>query len=216
MYNYQLSRSVGAEGLIALTVIVQASAALLKYATPPFGRYAAEEQRLEGEYRFAHTRLLEHAEEVSLLRGAQTEKNIIERTYFSLIKHVNRVLRMRMAYALVEEGIVKWVWGSLGLCVCAVPVFGAKLVGLGSKASLANIDFGSRTEGASLSLSSFLLPSRCKLDIHAPAQALSRTAACSSRPRTLSAYVLLSLVQLFLPPLAHLERQIAPSATPRC
>ncbi|KPV77782.1 uncharacterized protein RHOBADRAFT_48039 [Rhodotorula graminis WP1] len=133
VYNYQLSRSVGAEGLIALTVIVQASAALLKYATPPFGRYAAEEQRLEGEYRFAHTRLLEHAEEVSLLRGAHTEKNIIERTYFSLIKHVNRVLRMRMAYALVEEGIVKWVWGSLGLCVCAVPVFGAKLVGLGSR-----------------------------------------------------------------------------------
>ncbi|GAA5911680.1 hypothetical protein JCM8208_002206 [Rhodotorula glutinis] len=147
VYNYQLSRSVGAEGLIALTVIVQASAALLKYATPPFGRYAAEEQRLEGEYRFAHTRLLEHAEEVSLLRGAHTEKNIIERTYFSLIKHVNRVLRMRMAYALVEEGIVKWVWGSLGLCVCAVPVFGAKLVGLGSGGSLANIDFGSRTEG---------------------------------------------------------------------
>lgn len=28
LYNYQLSRSVGAEGLIALTVIVQASAAL--------------------------------------------------------------------------------------------------------------------------------------------------------------------------------------------
>ncbi|TNY17433.1 ATP-binding cassette, subfamily D, member 2 [Rhodotorula diobovata] len=146
VYNYQLSRSVGAEGLIALTVIVQASAALLKYATPPFGRYAAEEQRLEGEYRFAHTRLLEHAEEVSLLRGAQTEKNIIERTYFSLIKHVNRVFRMRMAYALVEEGIVKWVWGSLGLCVCAVPVFGARLVGI-STDSLAKIDFGSRTEG---------------------------------------------------------------------
>ncbi|GAA6057868.1 hypothetical protein JCM3770_002730 [Rhodotorula araucariae] len=146
VYNYQLSRSVGAEGLIALTVIVQASAALLKAATPPFGRYAAEEQRLEGEYRFAHTRLLEHAEEIALLRGAQTEKNIVERTYFALIKHVNRVFRMRMAYALVEEGIVKWVWGSLGLCVCAVPVFGAKLVGMGGGA-LGKIDFGSRTEG---------------------------------------------------------------------
>ncbi|GAA6006497.1 uncharacterized protein JCM10292_003794 [Rhodotorula paludigena] len=152
LYNYQLSRSVGAEGLIALTVIVQASAALLKLATPPFGRYAAEEQRLEGEYRFAHTRLLEHAEEVALLRGSQTEKNLIERGYFALIKHVNRVFRMRMVYSLVEEGIVKWVWGSLGLCVCAVPVFGARLLGMGggeggAAGTIAGIDFGSRTEG---------------------------------------------------------------------
>ncbi|GAA6017017.1 hypothetical protein JCM8202_005871 [Rhodotorula sphaerocarpa] len=149
IYNAKLSQNVGAEGLIALTVIVQTSAALLKWATPPFGRYAAEEQRLEGEYRFSHTRLLEHAEEVALLRGAQTEKNLIERGYFALLKHINRILRMRMVYSIVEESIVKWFWGSLGLCVCAVPVFGAKLLrqagGLG--AAIANVDFGSRTEG---------------------------------------------------------------------
>ncbi|GAA6023383.1 hypothetical protein JCM10207_002527 [Rhodosporidiobolus poonsookiae] len=145
LYNYQLSRNVGAEGLIALTVIVQASAALLKLATPPFGRYAAEEQRLEGEYRFAHTRLLEHAEEVALLRGSGTEKNLIERLYFTLIKHVNRILRMRMLYTVVEESVTKWVWGSLGLCVCAVPVFGARLVGIKSVGG--SVDFGSRTEG---------------------------------------------------------------------
>lgn len=74
LYNYQLSRSVGVEGLLGLTIIVQASAALLKLVTPPFGRYAAEEARLEGEYRFAHTRLLENSEEIALLRGSATEK----------------------------------------------------------------------------------------------------------------------------------------------
>ncbi|GAA5875126.1 hypothetical protein JCM3774_001644 [Rhodotorula dairenensis] len=149
IYNAKLSQNVGAEGLIALTAIVQVSAALLKWATPPFGRYAAEEQRLEGEYRFSHTRLLEHAEEIALLRGSQTEKNLIERGYFALLKHINRILRMRMVYSIVEESIVKWFWGSLGLCVCAVPVFGARLLsgvgGLGGV--LANVDFGSRTEG---------------------------------------------------------------------
>lgn len=59
---------------------------------------------------------------------------------------------MRMVYSLVEEGIVKWVWGSLGLCVCAVPVFGARLLGMGggeggAAGTIAGIDFGSRTEG---------------------------------------------------------------------
>ncbi|GAA5936592.1 uncharacterized protein JCM15063_001932 [Sporobolomyces koalae] len=145
LYNFQLSRNVGAEGLIALTIVVQASAALLKWATPPFGRYAATSAALEGSYRFAHTRLLEHAEEIALLRGSETEKNLIERTYFALVKHINRTFRMRMLYSIVEEGIVKWLWGSLGLCVCAVPVFGSKLFG-GFGGSGA-IDFGSRTEG---------------------------------------------------------------------
>ena len=82
LYNYQLSRNVGAEGLLALTVVVQGSAALrasfssislrgctvmlgctVRYLTPAFGRYAAEEQRLEGEFRFAHSRLIENNEE---------------------------------------------------------------------------------------------------------------------------------------------------------
>ncbi|GAA5937099.1 hypothetical protein JCM1841_001882 [Sporobolomyces salmonicolor] len=145
LYNFQLSRNVGAEGLIALTVVVQASAALLKLATPPFGRYAATSASLEGTYRFSHTRLLEHAEEIALLRGSETEKNLIERTYFSLVKHVNRTFRMRMWYGVVEEGIVKWLWGSLGLCVCAVPVFGGRV--FGAMAGGGEVDFGSRTEG---------------------------------------------------------------------
>ncbi|GAA5853045.1 hypothetical protein JCM3766R1_000852 [Sporobolomyces carnicolor] len=145
LYNFQLSRNVGAEGLIALTVVVQASAALLKLATPPFGRYAATSASLEGSYRFAHTRLLEHAEEIALLRGSETEKNLIERTYFALVKHINRTFRMRMLYGIVEEGIVKWLWGSLGLCVCAVPVFGTRL--LGGMGGSSVVDFGSRTEG---------------------------------------------------------------------
>ncbi|KAK4703645.1 hypothetical protein P7C70_g2569, partial [Phenoliferia sp. Uapishka_3] len=141
IYNYQLSRNVGAEGLIGLTIVVQLSAALLKFATPPFGRYAAEEARLEGEFRFSHSRLLENAEEIALYRGAMVEKNIIERHYFSLIKHVNRTFRMRMWHGLVEEGIIKWAWGSLGLLICAIPVF-FKMPGVTGA-----VDFGSRTEG---------------------------------------------------------------------
>lgn len=113
----------------------------VKWATPPFGRYAAEEQRLEGEFRFSHSRLLENAEEIALYRGSVVEKNIIERGYFALIKHVNRTFRMRMLHGLIEEGIIKWAWGSLGLLICAIPVF-FKMPGV-----VGTVDFGSRTEG---------------------------------------------------------------------
>lgn len=139
LYNYQLSNNVGAEALIFINFLVQGSAVLLRALTPPFGQYTAEAQKLEGEYRWAHSRLIENSEEVALYRGQELEKNVIERAYFSLIKHVNRVFRIRIGHGMVEEGIIKWLWGSLGLVICAVPVF-AKIPGV--KAG----DFGSRTE----------------------------------------------------------------------
>lgn len=76
-----------------------ALSSLVRLLTPPFGKFAAEEQRLEGEFRFAHSRLIENAEEgrlyrtaakqfhasdnvsslVALYDGQETEKNVIER-----------------------------------------------------------------------------------------------------------------------------------------
>lgn len=139
LYNYQLSRNVGAEGLIFINILVQGSAALLRAATPPFGSYAATAQKLEGEFRWAHSRLIENNEEVALYHGQQSEKNAIERAYFSLIKHINRISKIRIGHGMVEEGIIKWLWGSLGLVICSIPVF-VKLPGMGGG------DMGSRTE----------------------------------------------------------------------
>ncbi|CAH7673551.1 ABC transporter transmembrane region 2-domain-containing protein [Phakopsora pachyrhizi] len=156
LYNWQLSKNVGVEGLVGLTVIVQASAALLRALTPSFGRYASEEQRLEGEFRFTHSRLIENSEEISFYgshKSNEIEKNIIEQSYFSLIKHINWVYRIRLWHGMIEDGIIKWVWGSLGLMICSIPVFfnlNDKLLdnGKGKDSNvLTDIDMGGRTEG---------------------------------------------------------------------
>ncbi len=55
------------------------------------------------------------AEEIAFYRGEDYEKNVIERGYFALVKHVNRVLGMRVWHGMLEEGIVKWLWGSFGV-----------------------------------------------------------------------------------------------------
>ena len=47
--------------------------------------------------------------------GEETEKMLIERDYFGLVKHINRVLRIRVWHGIVEEGIIKWLWGSFGV-----------------------------------------------------------------------------------------------------
>ncbi|KAI5123755.1 hypothetical protein M0805_000346 [Coniferiporia weirii] len=140
LYNYQLSQNVGAEGMVLLIGLVQASALLLRSLTPPFGKYAAEEAQLSGQLRHSHSRLAEFSEEIAFFGGEETEKMLIERDYFGLIKHANRVLRVRLLHGIAEEGIIKWLWGSFGLGICAIPVF-FKLPGMET------LDLGGRTEG---------------------------------------------------------------------
>ncbi|KIJ68698.1 hypothetical protein HYDPIDRAFT_179754 [Hydnomerulius pinastri MD-312] len=140
LYNYQLAQNVGAEGLVILTILIQSSAALLRAVTPSFGTYTAQSAALAGQFRHTHSRLSEFAEEVAFFGGEEAERQLIEKEYIALIQHEEKVMDRRWWYGCAEEGIVKWLWGSFGLVVCAIPVF-FKLPGI------SNIDLGSRTEG---------------------------------------------------------------------
>ena len=123
IYNYSLSKSVGGEGLFMMSLSVQLSANIMRALTPPFGNYVAEEARLEGEFRSQHSRMIEHSEEIALYNGHEVEKDTLDKGYFTLIKHVNRILRRRLYHGLMEDFVIKYLWGALGLILCSVPVF---------------------------------------------------------------------------------------------
>ncbi|KAG8627407.1 hypothetical protein KVT40_004890 [Elsinoe batatas] len=123
VYNWSLSRSVGGESLFAMSLLIQASAQLMRALTPPFGKYVADEARLEGEFRFQHSRLIDYSEEIALYDGAEAEKDTLDKGYFTLIKHVNRILRRRFYHGIMEDFVIKYFWGALGLMLCSVPVF---------------------------------------------------------------------------------------------
>jgi ATP-binding cassette subfamily D (ALD) long-chain fatty acid import protein len=123
MYNVQLAGSVGGEALFAVNLIVQISSAILRACTPPFGKMAAEEQRLEGEFRFTHSRLVENAEEIALFAGEKGEKKILDGNYKNLIRHVNRIFKTRIWHGMLEDFIIKYFWGAIGFSLCAVPIF---------------------------------------------------------------------------------------------
>jgi ATP-binding cassette subfamily D (ALD) long-chain fatty acid import protein len=139
IYNYSLSRSVGGEGLFFMSLLVQISANVMKALTPPFGKYVADEARLEGEFRFQHSRLIDWSEEVALYGGHEAEKDTLDKGYFTLIKHVNRILRRRFYHGIMEDFVIKYFWGALGLLLCSVPVF-FKVPGTGERS------MGDRTE----------------------------------------------------------------------
>ncbi|KAM5472341.1 ATP-binding cassette long-chain fatty acid transporter pxa2 [Microsporum audouinii] len=113
IYNYSLSKNVGGEGLFIMALL----------GPPPFGKYVAEEAKLEGEFRFQHTRLIDYSEEVALYHGHESERDTLDKGYFTLIKHVNRILRRRLYHGFMEDFVIKYFWGALGLILCSVPVF---------------------------------------------------------------------------------------------
>jgi ATP-binding cassette subfamily D (ALD) long-chain fatty acid import protein len=137
IYNWQLSRNVGGEGLFAMALLVQVSANVMRVLTPPFGRYVADEARLEGEFRFSHSRLIDNSEEIALYSGHEAEKTTLDKGYFTLIKHVNYILRRRLYHGMMEDFVIKYFWGALGLILCSMPVFfkipGATAVTLGDR-----------------------------------------------------------------------------------
>ena len=123
VYNYTLTQHIGAEGIVALNLLVQLSAAAMRAAMPPFGRYVAHEAQLEGIFRFLHSRLIYNGEEVALLHGHEAEKDTLDKEYFTLMKHVNRVLRRRLYQGIMDDFIIKYFWGVMGLTLCSTPVF---------------------------------------------------------------------------------------------
>ena len=106
IYNWQLSRNVGGEGLFVMTLLVQLTANVMRALTPPFGHYLATEGKLEGQFRFAHSRLIENAEEIAFYSGHFWEKVVLDREYFALIKHINRILRRRLIHGTMEDFVV--------------------------------------------------------------------------------------------------------------
>ena len=61
--------------------------AFLRLVSPDLAGLTAKAEKLEGEFRFVHSRLREHSESVAFFNGAQTERVIIERHFQELTEH---------------------------------------------------------------------------------------------------------------------------------
>ncbi|CAO3700867.1 unnamed protein product [Rhizopus stolonifer] len=146
IFNYQLTKSIGFTGFVGLTINYIITARLLRAVTPSFGKLAAIEAKLEGDFRGAHTRLITNAEEIAFYNGAELEHSILNKTYLKLIKHINSIYKIRIGYNMFEDFLIKYAWSAFGLFMCAIPVFTPHLVN--SNQQLVDGDSaGSRTKG---------------------------------------------------------------------
>jgi len=123
LFNIQLGRSIGKWGSLGLAASYVATAWILRRVTPAFGKLAAVEARLEGEFRGAHARVIVNAEEIAFYQGQPTELDLLNRAYLRLIKHVNSIFKIRIAYSMIEDLVVKYLWSACGYLLISIPVF---------------------------------------------------------------------------------------------
>lgn len=122
-FNYQLSRSLGFKASAGIMGIYALTVSILRSISPAFGKLAAAQTQLEGEFRGAHSRLITNAEEIAFYNGGTLEKSILEKAYSKLIKHVNSVYKVRISYNMIEDFVIKYCWSAFGLIFSAIPAF---------------------------------------------------------------------------------------------
>ncbi|PWY97237.1 hypothetical protein BCV70DRAFT_167411 [Testicularia cyperi] len=127
IFNYALSRSLGPMGILGLSTNYLFTGWILRQVTPAFGKLAAIEAKLEGDFRSAHSRLITNSEEIAFYNGASIEASILNRAYIRLVRHINSIFKIRIAFNMTEDFVLKYAWSAAGYVIIAAPfLFGTK------------------------------------------------------------------------------------------
>ncbi|KAJ2726039.1 ATP-binding cassette long-chain fatty acid transporter pxa1 [Coemansia sp. Benny D115] len=123
IFNLQLIRGVGLQGTVGMFAMYMATASLLRAWTPPFGKMAATQATLEGEFRANHSRVITNAEEIAFYRGEERESEQLQSSLSRLLSHARAVARRKISHVVLEDMIIKYTWSAFGYLVCALPFF---------------------------------------------------------------------------------------------
>lgn len=137
IFSYQLSRNLGPLALFGIFSNYALTAWILKKVAPPFGKLAAVEAKLEGDYRNAHSKLITNAEEIAFYDGTGLERSILTKTYRRLIAHTTNILKIKVSYNMFEDFTLKYAWSALGYLFTSLPVFLPTWSGAGGISELA-------------------------------------------------------------------------------
>ncbi|THH03553.1 hypothetical protein EW145_g6175 [Phellinidium pouzarii] len=122
IFTAQLSRVLGVRGTVLLFANYYVTVGILRAVTPAFGRLAAVEAMLEGEYRAGMSRVGRESEEIAFYAGGARERSILWGAYLRLVKHINSIYKLRIAYEWTEDFVIKYLWSAAGYCLISIPV----------------------------------------------------------------------------------------------
>lgn len=123
LFSRRLSSSVGVQGPALMYLYYIISGYFLRRLLPNFAKMTSKQQELEGDFRFHHTRLLMHAEEIAFYRGWDREKFLITKSFDRLYQHASILLKKQAIVGIFDSWLVKYGATMVGYAVIALPVF---------------------------------------------------------------------------------------------
>lgn len=124
LFTSKLSAVIGYRGPLLMYIYYIISGLFLRWIMPPFPKLTAHQQRLEGDFRLRHSRLIGNSEEVAFLRGSSRERQIINAAFDRVYAHAGNIFRKQAVVSIVDELLVKYGATMVGYSVVAFPVFG--------------------------------------------------------------------------------------------
>ncbi|CAG8460082.1 14752_t:CDS:10 [Funneliformis caledonium] len=126
LFAYKLGEAIGREAPIFMIAYFMVSGALLRAISPPFGKFTAIEQKLEGDFRFTHSRIITHSEEIAFYGGGEREKTVVNGSFDKIVRHVKKIYRLRFANGIFDSVLVKYCATMTAYYLLARPVFDPK------------------------------------------------------------------------------------------
>ena len=108
LFGIKLGQSIERKAPLVMLSYFALSGAFLRLISPPFGKITSVEQQLEGKYRFAHSRVITHSEEIAFYQGAERERQILNGAFEQVAKHLKYTHKLRFFNGIFDSVLVKY------------------------------------------------------------------------------------------------------------
>ncbi|CAG0886895.1 unnamed protein product [Darwinula stevensoni] len=112
-------------GWVISTVVIGLTGQILRFISPNFGKLIAENSALKAYLRYIHSRIIANAEEIAFYQGHEAEHGLLKRAYLAMIRHMHLIHEKRLWYIMIEQFLMKYVWGAAGLIMVSIPLLTA-------------------------------------------------------------------------------------------
>ncbi|XP_021957228.1 ATP-binding cassette sub-family D member 3 [Folsomia candida] len=126
IYVYGISRSIGASVPATMLGYLAVAAFVIAILRRPMARLTASEQALEGEYRFANSRIITNSEEISFYKGGPRELEWMLNSFSNLYQHLDGFIAFKFITEFFENFVAKYIATVVGYYAVGRPFFNVK------------------------------------------------------------------------------------------